>query len=344
MHLPVKPLNEIAEFVIKLGKHCYYFCSNETPFNDSSSAKITNNKYCTNSLLNMAGIPVPKAVLIHKSEFQEGSYEQKTAALKFPLVIKPLDSSYGLDVLCNIQTPEELNFFLTRHFTSYQYAQIEEFHGKLKSYRILVFNRKILGIVLRNPASIIGDGQHNIKELIELTNIERNKINVHLGPILIDDECQIKLKEQGINSDYIPSAGEHVVLAYTSNSTRGGAHESLRNRICKENRKLMIRATEVLNLNLAGIDVECADINRPLTESNGVIIEVNHRPNIRIHELPLNGKPNLVTKKIMRSFIYRHPFAYLYSLYSNKPTALYIKAIFILCIMGVIYSLLGDAG
>lgn len=336
--LPVKQLEEINGFELKLGKHYYWFNGSETPFNNLSSSSIAANKYCTNKLLERAEIPVPKAVSLHVDEFRENLTEDIIAELHFPLVIKPLlNGAQGKDVLCNVKTLEELLSHLPQYFTVYDYLIIEEFHGKLKSYRVLVFNRKVIGVVARYPASVIGDGKHNLQQLIELTNIQRKKINDFLGAITLDDECRIKLNESGIGTGYVPAIGERVVLCYTSNATRGGTYESLGKQICKENRQLMIQVADVLNLGLAGIDVECADINEPIAKSNGVIIEVNHRPSIRIHEFPMSGTPHIVTRRIMRSFIFRHPFAYLHSLYLNKRTTFYVRIFILIGIIGVIY-------
>lgn len=338
LHLPVKPREDINGFELLLGKKHYLFAGNETPFNNNSSARIAVDKYCTNKLLEMAEIPVPKAISMHIDEFQQGTFEKKITSLKFPLVIKPLTGSLGVDVLCNVQSLDELKIYLTKHFSLYDHLIIEEFHKKLKSYRVLVFKRKIIGVVLCHPARVIGDGKHNIKKLIKLLNIKREETgDPGLGPVVIDEECHIKLRELGIGLNYIPAAEEYVGLGYTSNGTRGGTFESLGKQICKENRQLMIRVTDVLNLNLTGIDVECEDINLPLTGTNGVILEVNHRPDLRIHELPMNGKPLLVSKKIMRSFISRHPFSYLYVLYSNRPTSIYIRSFIVAILIGIFF-------
>ena len=340
LFLPVKPIQAINGFELKLGNRHYLFNGCETPFNNISSASTAEDKYCTHQILEMAGIPVPKAVSLHVNDFNQNKTEEVIADLKFPLVIKPLvNGAQGRDVLCNIQTFEELQIALAQHFKSYNYLLVEEFHGKLTSYRVLVFNRRVIGVVIRYPASVIGDGQHNITELVALTNKKRKAISDFLGPIKLDDEGQIKLKELGINAEYIPSIGERVALCYTSNATRGGTFRPLGNQICKENRKLMIKVAAVLNLGLAGIDVECADINRPIEQTNGVIIEVNHRPSIRIHECPIDGTPHLVTKQIMRYFIFRHPLSYLYALYSNKPTSFYIRTFMLTSILGLIFLL-----
>lgn len=338
MYLPVQSRPEINGFELKIGNRRYLFADNDTPFNNSSSAKIAVDKYRTNQLLAMADIPVPKGVSVHTSEFKSETYHKKIAGLKFPLVIKPLTGSLGVDVLCNIQSLDELTNNLTHFFSLYDDLIIEEFHGNLRSYRVLVFNRKIIGVVLCRPASVVGDGKHNLKELVELTNQQRKAMkDPGIGPIVLDNECQIRLKTLDIDLNYIPSRGEFVPLGYTSNGTRGGSFESINKKICKENRQLMIRVADALNLNLTGIDVECEDIMRPLGKK-GVILEVNYKPCVRIHELPMAGKPCLVTKRIMRSFIWRHPISYVYHLYSTKPTAIYIKSILVLgvaCILGL---------
>ncbi len=285
----------------------------------------------------MASIPVPKAVLVQGADLERESLEDIIADLRFPLVIKPTCGSLGIGVLCNIKTIEELAFFLKKYCSLYPSMVIEEFYGKLQSYRVLVFNRQVIGVILCHPARICGDGKHNIQELIELTNIKRKEVSDYLGPICLDEEAQIRLKELSINEKYIPALGETILLGYTSNPTRGGSYESLGVKICKENRKIMSKIATVLNLRLTGIDVECSDINIPISQSQGVILEVNHRPSMLIHEIPISGKPQLVTKKIMRSFIFRHPFAYFCSLYSNRKSAFYIRAIIVSLVSIAIY-------
>ncbi len=313
-------------FELKLKNTSYFFYNNDTPLNTSSSAFIAMNKYCTNQILAKANIPVPKGILFQSTSLEREPLENSVAELRFPLVIKPTDGSLGIGVLCNIKTMDELSFFLKQYSSLYPSMIIEEFYGKLQSYRVLVFNRRVIGVVLCHPAQVVGDGKHTIEELIDLTNIKRNDIGDYLGPLVLDEECQIRLKELGIDQRYIPAAGETIVLCYTSNPTRGGSYESVGVKICKENRQLMIKIAALLNLGLVGIDIECTDINIPLSQSQGVILEVNHRPSILIHERPLNGKSQPVTKKIMRTFIFRHPLAYLHSLSSHRSIALFLKA------------------
>lgn len=337
MLLPVQPRPEMNGFELSMNKRRYFFYKNDTPFNRSSSSFIAMSKYCTNQILAMENIPVPKGVLFDKNEFKQEPLENIIADLRFPLVIKPNDGSLGLGVLCNIKTIDELSFFLNQYCSLYSSIIIEEYYARLQSYRVLVFNQQIIGVVLCQSARIVGDGKHTIEELIELTNIKRKEISPFLGPITMDDECQFRFKEQAIDCKYIPNAGKTILLGYTSNPARGGSYESVGIKICKENRKLITNVAAILNLELLGIDIECTDINIPFSQSQGVILEVNHRPSMLIHEFPMKGKSQPVTKKIMRSFIFRHPFTYLKLLYLNNSTASFIRAFMASCAAVIIY-------
>ena len=238
LHLPVTFVQEIDGFELYLGKKRYFFRGALSPLNDGCSTDISLNKYCTNKLLENAGLPVPKAKAIHVTDFEQGKVEEKIADLKFPLVIKPMkDGGRGRDVLCNIQSMEKLKEYLSDYFLLYEYVLIEEFYAKLKSYRVLVFMNKVIGVVLRFPASVIGDGKHTLRALIDLTNIQRRETSDMLPPIVVDHELHIRLNELGMSLEYIPKKDERVTLCYTCNATRGGSFESLGKQICKENRK-----------------------------------------------------------------------------------------------------------
>lgn len=337
--LPVEQINGVEGFRLKLGKRNFYFYFRDICFNNLSSARMAENKYFTNKILEKAAIPVPKAAMMYIAEYKYGVWEEKISNMQYPLVVKPTLDGLGRGVLCNVQNIEQLKAYLDTLFKSYDFVSIEEFHGQLKSYRILVFDKRVIGVIFREPAHVIGDGQHNIQELIELTNQKRSK-NEILAPIRIDEECHFRLVEQGVKLDYIPKEKEKIKLGYTSNASRGGSFTALKTRsICRKNRQLMARIAELLNLGLVGVDIECEDIGIPLESSRGVILEVNHSPSIRIHEDPLVGDPNPVSRKIIRKLIFRHPFSYLSVLYHHRQTHVYVRSFILLSFLVILYNI-----
>jgi cyanophycin synthetase len=58
-------------------------------------------------------------------------------------------------------------------------------------------------------------------------------------------------------------------------------------------------AARIVGLDIAGIDLVCEDISRPLEEQRGAIIEVNSSPGLLAHIKPASGTPRNVGKAII---------------------------------------------
>ncbi len=338
------PSDYIAGFFIKLNKKTYVFRGCHVPFNDVSSASVAVNKYCTNRILNEAGLPVPNADAINAIESEET--EEVLAKLRFPLVIKPtFDTSCGDGVTCNIKDRATLNSLLEKSFEKHEIMSLEEYHGGLRSYRVLILFHKIIGVVERIPAHVIGDGEHTISELIEIKNLERAKFkkDIPLGKIRIMPETQFIFNERGINADTIPAFDERIPIRYICNSTFGGSIVGLQvKNICKENADLLIRASKVLNLKLVGFDYICTDISIPHSTSTGFIIEANPSPDISIHETVLAGVPTKVSEAIIRKFIKEHFLAFIWHKLNTGIIAIWVRMglVLLLGTLGFIYYVL----
>ncbi|KTC64493.1 UDP-N-acetylmuramyl tripeptide synthase (plasmid) [Legionella adelaidensis] len=337
--LPVNLLPEMEAFEVKLGKKNYFFRGACTPLNSFISVEISSNKFSMNALLYRAGLPVPKATAIHFEDYQEGLLDDLIADLKFPVVAKPTAGRLGRDVVCNIPDKDHLkkhvDLFFKNCMDKYNLnvLSVEEFHGGLNSYRVLVFKKKVLGVVLRYPAHVVGDDEHTLNQLIEITNQRRKSTNEVLAPIVHDDEMDYCLQDLGVTLDYIPKKGERVFLGYTSNASRGGTFVSLGKKICKQNKKLLIKAAQAINLDLVGFDILCKDITQPMEDTGGVIIECNFCPSVRIHE-EAEKNPIAVCRPIIRSLIYRHPLSYLKALLQSRKSRAYIRTILIVIFFG----------
>ena len=330
LKLPVNPIDDISGFEVKFGQQRYFFRGGNTPFNTESSRGIADNKYCTNKLLEVAGFPIPKFDAIHKDLFKAEKIESLVEHLKFPLVVKPMIGTMaGNGVLCNIKNMTQLKASMKKGYQHHDFLSVEEFHGGLSSYRVLIFYNKVIAILQRFPAHVVGDGIHSIKELITNENSVRQEMRESptFGFINMNEvEISIRLKELDMTLDSIPKDEERITLCYTCNSGRGGTVKSLGTMICKENSKLLCRAAKVLGLNLVGFDVQCEDILIPFERSGGVIIEANSNPDVSIHEYPTTGVKNQVSAKIIKRLLLKHPIAYLYSLSQRKYNHLYVKS------------------
>ncbi|CEG55861.1 hypothetical protein [Legionella fallonii] len=329
LHLPCTYIPELGYLRVELGRKHYYFVYSISPMNQGASVYLSKHKYALNKLLQRAGFPVPKATAFNKERWSQKPLDQLVKHLNFPLVAKPMMNTVrGKDVLCNIQDLEMLSTYLSTFFDKYKYVQIEEFHTNLKEYRVLILKNRVIGVLERTAAHLVGDGIHNVEELIEIRNAERIRLSKELtiSPLKFDIEHQNCLKEQGLSLQSIIPEGHKIRLGYTVNTGRDGDIFSLGKKIHPTNAKHLCQAAQVIGLNYVGFDVLCENINVPFRPNRWIIIEANYCADTTLHEIPNQGIRAVVTKKILKQLIYRHPLSYFYHLCLRSRLSIYFKS------------------
>lgn len=261
------------------------------------SVDIACDKAITKELLDQSGIPVPKGVLCYTlNEALEVS-----RYIEFPLVVKPLNGNQGKGVSMKIQSEDELiNAFEIASRIS-QGVLVEEY-VRGNDYRILVVGNQVAAAAHRIPAYVIGDGKHSIEQLVEIRNRQENRGDGHeksLTKIVIDDISINLLKKNGFTPESIPKKGLRVYLKYNGNLSTGGEAIDCTDKVHPFNQELAIRAARIIGLDIAGVDITCPNISKPLERGKGAIIEVNASPGIRMHLNPSKGKGRSVGNTIV---------------------------------------------
>lgn len=314
MGLSVHYEPELSYLRIDIGKHKYHLVGTVVPINDTHCFFICGDKYAANQILDAGGFPVARAIKITSHDYHANNWT--LGDLNYPVVAKPTLLGYGgRDVLCNIKNKEVLIDFLDYCFEDYEVMTVEAFHGGLKSYRVMILEGKIIGLLERIPATVVGDGKHTLQQLIDLENNRRQSYvgNVSIDRLAINQEYRIRMAELGITAETVISKDDNVMLCYTSNALLGGTMQALDvSLICQENRKLLVDAADWLKVGVVGFDLACEDIGLPMIRagSTDIIVEANNNPDITIHEKPLKGPRNMVTEKVLESLLRRHPVAY----------------------------------
>ncbi|HUX46810.1 MAG TPA: Mur ligase family protein, partial [Desulfosporosinus sp.] len=93
--------------------------------------------------------------------------------------------------------------------------------------------------------------------------------------------------------------GEVVYLRDSANLSTGGIAEDVTDRVHPDNVDLVVYASKLIGLDVAGIDLVIEDIEESYRKKNGHIIEVNAAPGIRMHHFPSVGKARDVGKAIV---------------------------------------------
>ena len=255
----------------------------------SIAASIASDKQLTKTLLDQAGVPVPAGSVVRTVE----EARRAAARLDGPVTVKPLDANQGKGVTTLCAGPDEVTRAF-EHARRYGRQVIVERHLAGRDYRVLVAGKKVAAASWRRPPHVVGDGISTIRQLVDLENRNPARGEGHaniLTRIPLDDIAAEVLARQGVDLETVPPAGATVELRGNANLSTGGTAEDVTDLLPEETRALCVRAARTVGLDVAGIDIVCEDISRPLREQDGGIIEVNAAPGIRMHQYPSRGKP-----------------------------------------------------
>ena len=260
---------------------------------------ICADKDLTKEYLNKANVPVPEGrVFTKESDLKDiGDYAD---SLGYPVVLKPTDGNAGKGVFANIQNRVNL-IDLVKHVQNdlgYKNIIVEKF-VEGNEYRIVVIGDRVLGSMIRRPASVLGDGKHTISQLIKKKN-EIRVLNPHMTSRLIrvDREVIDLLNRSGYTLQSIPKKGTRVFLRTKSNLSTGGDSIDTTDDLTPELKQIAIDAGKAIpGLAHYGVDM-IVDLER----NTGTILEVNTRPGLGGHMFPVIGKPRDFASEIINFY------------------------------------------
>ncbi len=258
---------------------------------------IACDKEETKLLLEAAEIPVPRGTVVRSEEGLKDAVER----FGYPLVIKPIDGNHGKGNTTNITTWEHAVKALEAAQHYGRSAIVERFITGY-DFRCLVINYKFICAALRTPASVVGDGVHNIQWLIDETNKDPRRGYGHekvLTQITIDQFTQKMLDDAGYTLETVPRKGERVLLKPTANLSTGGTSTDVTDEVHPANVFMFERIAKIIGLDICGIDVMASDLRTPVSENGGVILEVNAAPGFRMHIDPSEGLPRNVAEPVV---------------------------------------------
>ena len=258
---------------------------------------IACDKEETKMLLEAAEIPVPRGTVIRT----EVGLDEAIAKFGYPLVIKPIDGNHGKGNTTNITNREQAVKALEAA-KQYSRSVIVERFITGYDFRCLVINNKFICAALRTPASVVGDGEHNLQWLVDETNKDPRRGYGHekvLTQITIDQFTQKMLDDAKITLDYVPKKGERVLLKPTANLSTGGTSTDVTDEVHPANIFMFERIAKIIGLDICGIDVMATDLRTPIAENGGAVLEVNAAPGFRMHIEPSEGLPRNVAEPVV---------------------------------------------
>ena len=269
-----------------------------TSYSNILGVELACDKESTKQMLGNAGIPVPRGSVVYSLRELEDALDYLGG---YPIVIKPLDGNHGRGITLEIQTWEDAE-------AAYDKARdvsdgvIVEHYYRGRDHRILVVNHKVVAVAERVPAHVIGNGKDTVEKLVEAENRDPRRGEGHdniLTQIHLDRTTDKLLALQGYGLDTVLKAEQICYLRETANLSTGGIAIDRTDEIHPETAWIAERASRLIGLDVAGIDVVTEDISQPMRAVNSVIVEVNAAPGLRMHVSPSQGVARNVAGPIL---------------------------------------------
>ncbi len=269
-----------------------------TAESDATSAiaeTIAGDKTLTKELLAAVGVPVPEGIVV------ESAAEAWDAAqeLGLPVVIKPSDGNHGRGVSLDLSLREHIEAAFTLAEQNGSEVIVERCINGLE-HRLLVVGSKVVAAAKGHDASVVGDGEATIAELVDTqinTDPRRGDTEAHpLSRLRLYEDTVIlaDLKRIGMTPDSVPADGTKVLIQRNGNvaiDCTDQVHPDVARAVCL--------AVRTVGLDIAGVDVVAQDISRPLREQGGAVVEVNAGPGLLMHLKPAIGTPRPVGRAIV---------------------------------------------
>ena len=268
-------------------------------FNTLESVKLVKNKVKTSSLLQKYNIPVPTYNVININDSLDFIIQSNEKSnIFFPIIIKPINGTFGIDVFTNLENRDELGKTLSilKNKNKYNEMMFEEFiEGSV--YRIFVFNNKVIDVIKREKPYIIGNGYDSVEILIN----KRNKALVGEGFFETKNIGYDYIEKQGFTMRSIVPVHNKVYITNVINMHNGAILERINiSSIPQKNIDLFLNVGKILNINCYGLDYISKDITIPYIKGKNVILEVNGTPDTEIHT-KINNYGNNFFKKIVKN-------------------------------------------
>lgn len=271
------PVARLAPQVLRVGwgARQRQFCSTLTERTSPIGLRLARDKYASAVLLRQIGLP--------------GAHNEPVATAEaavalarrwgYPLVVKPRDRDGGQGVAADLRDDTTLRAAWAEARRCSPHVLLER-HVDGHGHRLTVALGRVIKATLKTPWGVTGDGTRSIAALVaDPPPEDPPQPRATPLPTALDAEALGMLQQQGLAADSVLEAGRFVSLRRRNNAVAGGSSKRLDiNSVHPDNVQLALRASEVMGLDVAGVDLIVADIGQSWTTQRAVICEVNAQP------------------------------------------------------------------
>ena len=292
--IPHIRLNDGNLVQLGYGHHQRRIWTAETDRTSAIAEGISKDKDLTKQLLTMCGVPVPEGQIVDSP----AAAWEAAQDVGLPVCVKPTDGNHARGVSLELSLQEDIEAAYEIALAEGSEVIVERFVLG-EEHRLLVVGEQVVAANKGETASVIGDGVHTVRELIELqinSDPRRGEEeDFPLDTIRLDEHTTsvLELKRQGLNAESVPEKGRQVLVMRTGNMSM-----DVTDLVHPDVAAQAVLAARVVGLDIAGVDLVAQDIGKPLGPQGGAIVEVNAGPGLLMHLKPATGQARPVGQAI----------------------------------------------
>lgn len=238
---------EMPIFVLKHGGTSVRCFNALTDKVGAVSFQLADDKHLANQFLGRYGFPVPKQ--IKYSGFDKAQeFLQKCKSI----VVKPCREWGGRGVAVAVRTISELRQAVLRARRFGEDLVLEEY-VEGEDRRLIFVNGAFVAAIRRVPAMVTGNGQNDIRRLIQQQNARNHKIDTS-NIIPLDNETRRTLTSFGLTYNSVPRKGQMVQVRRTSNYHTGGTVEDITDSVDADLIRAGQKIAKLFGIPVIGID------------------------------------------------------------------------------------------
>ncbi len=295
--IPVIKLEDNSTWQLGYGCNQKQISATITSLTSSTAVeRVCNKEVCRDLLMSMS-VPIAEGAAIESLD----ELKQLIDTLGFPLVIKPVNGNQGRGVITDIKTVEQAENAFRFASTICKRVIVERYISGY-DYRLLVVDGKLAAAAKRTPAHVVGDGELSIQQLIDEVNSDPKRGDGHenvLTKIEVGEAAEFILSQKEYTLNTVLKSNEILYLDYAANLSKGGTAEDVTDYVHPDVVKAVERVSKITGLDICGIDLMAKTLTKPLSDTGGVVLEVNAAPGFRMHLAPTKGIPRKVASPVL---------------------------------------------
>ncbi|MGV2979572.1 N-acetylglutaminylglutamine synthetase [Camelimonas sp. ID_303_24] len=235
---------------------------------------ICDDKQVTRRFVEAAGVRVPDQI---EADDIEGV--DAFVARHGKVVIKPARGEQGKGVAVGLDASDDIAGAIAAARAFSDRVLVEQY-VEGQDLRLVVIDYQVVAAAIRSPASIIGDGQHTIVDLIERQSRRRAAATGGESRIPLDNETRRCVAAAGYAMRNVLPPGVELQVRNTANLHTGGAIHDVTGSVHPALAEAAVKAARAINIPVTGVDFI---VPNP-AGADYVFIEANERPGLANHE------------------------------------------------------------